>query len=58
MIYLQPYFGQENLQLHYIDCDSFVLSIRTQNIIRRLVKISKNLFDFSNLTKIMNYSVN
>ena len=20
---LQPYFGQENLQLHYMDCDSF-----------------------------------
>ena len=30
---LQQHFGRENLQLHYMDCDSFVLSIRTQNII-------------------------
>ena len=29
---LQPFFGQENIQLHYMDCDSFVLSIETQNI--------------------------
>ena len=29
---LQPYFGQENLQLNYMDCDRFVMSIRTQNI--------------------------
>ena len=28
---LQPYFGPDNLQLHYMDCDSFVLSITTQN---------------------------
>ena len=29
---LQPYFGRKNLQLHYMDSDSFVLSIETQNI--------------------------
>ena len=29
---LQPYFRQENIKLHYMDCDSFVLSIETQNI--------------------------
>ena len=29
---LQSYFGQENVQLHYMDCDRFVMSIRTQNI--------------------------
>ena len=23
---LQPYFRQENIQLHYMDCDSFILS--------------------------------
>ena len=33
---LQPYSGQENLKLHYMDCDSFVLSIETQNIINDL----------------------
>ena len=28
---LQPYFGQENLEIPYMDCDSFVLRIETQN---------------------------
>ena len=26
---LQPFFGQENLHLHYMDTDSFVLSVNT-----------------------------
>ena len=30
---LQPYFGQENLQLHYIDTDEMILSMNTKNII-------------------------
>ena len=30
---LQPYFGQEKIQLHYMDCDSFILSIKSENII-------------------------
>ena len=47
---LQPYFGQENVQLHYMDCDSFVLSIETENIINDLKNL-ENLFDFSNLNK-------
>ena len=45
---LQPYFGQENIQLHYMDTDSFVLSVNTEDIIEG----SKNLediFDFSNI---------
>ena len=46
----QPYFGQENLKLHYMDCDSFVLSIETQNIINNLKNL-EDLFDFSNLDK-------
>ena len=53
---LQSYFGQENIKLHYMDTDSFVLSVNTKDIIID----SKNLediFDFSNLEKIMNYSV-
>ena len=47
---LQPYFGRDNIQLHYMDTDSFVLSVNTKDII----KDSKNLediFDFSNLYK-------
>ena len=45
---LQPYFSQENLQLHYIDCDSFVLSIKSENIIKDLKNL-ENIFDFSNI---------
>ena len=47
---LQPYFEQEKIQLHYMDCDSFVLSIETENIINDLKNLEK-LFDFSNLDK-------
>ena len=47
---LQPYFGQGNIQLHYMDCDSFVLSIETENIINDLKNL-EDLFDFSNLDK-------
>ena len=47
---LQPYFGQENIKLPYMDCDKFVLSIETQNIINDLKNL-EDLFDFSNLDK-------
>ena len=33
---LQPYFGAKNIKLHYMDTDSFVLSINTKNIIQDL----------------------
>ena len=33
---LQPYFKQENVQLHYIDTDAFVLSMNTKDIIKNL----------------------
>ena len=33
---LQPYFGQEKIQLHYMDTDSFVLSVNTKDIIKDL----------------------
>ena len=45
---LQPYFKQENLQLHYMDCDSFVLSIKSENIIKDLKNL-EDIFDFSNI---------
>ena len=45
---LQPYFGQENLQLHYMDCDSFILSIKSENTIKDLKKL-EDIFDFSNI---------
>ena len=45
---LQPYFGPENLQLHYIDTDGMILSMKTQNIINDLKNL-EDIFDFSNL---------
>ena len=45
---LQPYFGQEKFQLHYMDTDSFVLSINTKDIIKDLKNL-EDIFDFSNL---------
>ena len=44
---LQPYFGQENLQLHYIDTDGMILSMNTKDIINDLKKL-EDIFDFSN----------
>ena len=45
---LQPYFGQENLQLHYMDTDGMILSMNTKNIINDLKNLG-DIFDFSNL---------
>ena len=45
---LQPYFGQENLQLHYIDTDGMILSMKTENI-NKDFKNLEDIFDFSNL---------
>ena len=44
---LQPYFGQENIQLHYMDCDSFILSIKSEKFNKDLKNL-ENIFDFSN----------
>ena len=47
---LQPYFGQANIQLHYMDTDSLVLSVKTKDIIKDLKNL-EDIFDFSNLDK-------
>ena len=47
---LQPYFGQKNLQLHYIDTDGMFLSMKTKDIIKDLKNL-EDIFDFSNLDK-------
>ena len=39
---LQPYFKQEKIQLQFMDTDSFVLSVNTEDVIKDL----KNLEDF------------
>ena len=49
-VILQPYFGQESIQLHYMDTDSFVLSVNTKDIIKDLKNL-EDIFDFSNLDK-------
>ena len=45
---LQTYFGQENIQLHYIDTVACVLSVNTNDIMKDLKNIEK-ISDFSNL---------
>ena len=45
---LQPYFGEQNLHLHYMDTDSFILSVNTKDIIKDLKNL-EDIFDFSNL---------
>ena len=45
---LQPYFGQENLVLNYIDTDGLILSMKTENIIKDLKNLEDD-FDFCKL---------
>ena len=45
---LQPYFGEKNLHLHYMDTDSFILSVTTKDITIDLKNL-EDTFDFSNL---------
>ena len=43
---LQPNFGLENLQLHYMDTDKFLLGVNTKGFI----KVLKNLEDLSDFS--------
>ena len=45
---LQPHFGQENIHIHFMDCDSFILIIKSELIIKDLKNL-ENIFDFSNM---------
>ena len=47
---IQPYFGQDNLQLHYIDTDGMILSMKTKDIAKDLKNLEE-IFDFSNLAE-------
>ena len=38
---LQSYFGQENIHLHFVDTDAFVLSLNTKDIIKDLKKFRR-----------------
>ena len=44
---LQQCFGQENIRLHYVDTDAFVLSMITKDIITDFKNLEE-IFDFSN----------
>jgi hypothetical protein len=46
----QPYFGVDNLELLYQDTDSFVLEIKTTDLIKDLDNLKEH-FDFSNYKK-------
>ena len=43
---LHPYCGPANLQLHYMDTDSFILGVNTKDIIKDLENL-EDMFDFS-----------
>ena len=45
---LQPYFGQKSWQLHDIDTDGMILSMKTENIIKDFKKLEA-IIGFSNL---------
>ena len=45
---IQHDFKQKSIQRHYMDTDSFLLSVNTKNIIKDLKNL-ETLFDFSNL---------
>ena len=47
---LQPYFEEKNLHLQYMDTDSFILRVNTNDIIRDLKKL-EDICDFSKLDK-------
>ena len=47
---LQPPFREKNLYLHYMDTDSFIISVITKDLIKDL-KNPEKFFSFSNLKK-------
>ena len=47
---LQPYFGENNIQIQYMDTDSVVLSVDTKGVIRDLKHLDDQM-EFSKLGK-------
>ena len=47
---IQPYFGEKNQHLHYMNTDSFKFSSKTKDIIKDLKNL-EDIFNFSNLDK-------
>ena len=46
---MQPYFGEDNLELHYLDTDSFIFSFKPIKSLIEDLKYFKEDFDFSYL---------
>ena len=46
---MQPYFGEDKLELRYLDTDSFIFSFRPIKILIEHLKQFKEGFDFSDL---------
>ena len=46
---MQPYFGEDNLELHYLDTDSFIFSFKPIKSLTEDSKHFKEDFDFSDL---------
>ena len=54
---VQPYFGQGKIQSHFMDTNSFVLTMKTEKIIEDLKNLEA-IFDFSNLDEKLEPSIN
>ena len=52
---MQPYFGKGNLELHYLDTDSFIFSFKPIKSLIEDLKHFKDDFDFSDLDPCHNY---
>ena len=46
---MQPYFGEDNLELHYLDTDAFIFSFKPIKSLIEDLKHFKDDFDFSDL---------
>ena len=46
---MQPYFGENNLELHYLDTDSFIFSFKPIKSLTEDLKHFKDDFDLSDL---------
>ena len=46
---IQPYFGEDNLELHYLDTDSFIFSFKPIKSLIEDLKHFKDDYDFSDL---------
>ena len=52
---MQPYFGEDNLELHYLDTDSFRFSFKPIISLIEDLKHFKEDFDFSDWIHLMSY---